>query len=90
MQRALAQASASARGEFTALLDAMSQVLSDAAREGLGAGRRRAVSPALEGRDPEKLLRAIERVNAARETAQGNVNPQLILAVLGEELAEAL
>ena len=89
MQAALSQAPASARGEFTALLDAMSQVLADAARGALGERRRR-VPPALEGRDPDRLVRAMERVNAARETAQGNVNPQLILAVLGEELAETL
>jgi DNA polymerase-3 subunit delta' len=89
MQRALAQAPASARGEFTALLDAMSQLLADAARGALGEGRR-VVPAGLDGRDPERLVRAIERVNAARETAQGNVNPQLILAVLGEQLAETL
>ena len=89
MQAALSQAPASARGEFTALLDAMSQVLADAARGALGERRRR-VPPVLEGRDTDRLVRAMERVSAARETAQGNVNPQLILAVLGEELAETL
>jgi hypothetical protein len=30
------------------------------------------------------------RVLAAREAAQGNVNPQLLLAVLADELAEVL
>jgi DNA polymerase-3 subunit delta' len=90
MQRALSQAPAAARGEFTALLDAMSQVLAEAARGSLCAGGQRRVLAALEGRDPERLVRAIERVNAARESAQGNINPQLILAVLGEELAETL
>ena len=32
----------------------------------------------------------MERVAEAREAACGNVNPQLLLAVLGEELAEVL
>lgn len=90
MQRVLAQAPAAARGEFTVLLDAMSQVLADAARDALSGDRRPGMPRALAGRDPERLVRAIERVNTARETAQGNVNPQLILAVLGEELAEIL
>ena len=90
MQRALAQGPVSARGEFSTLLDAMSQVLAEAARGSLGAAGHRRVPAGLAGRDPEKLVRAIERVNAARETAQGNINPQLILAVLGEELAETL
>jgi hypothetical protein len=32
----------------------------------------------------------MERVADAREAAWGNVNPQVLLAVLGEELAEVL
>jgi hypothetical protein len=36
------------------------------------------------------LIRAIDRVAGAREAAAGNVNPQLLLATLGEELAEVL
>ena len=39
---------------------------------------------------PAPLLRAMERVGQAREAAAGNVNPQLLLAVLGEDLAEVL
>ena len=47
--------------------------------------------PALAGVGrPEALLRALERVAEAREAAAGNVNPQLLLAVLGVELAEVL
>lgn len=90
MQHALAQAPYAARGEFTSLLDAMSETLVEATRGTLGGKRRRNVLPALESRDPEALLRAAERVDAAREAAQGNVNPQLLLAVLSEELAETL
>jgi hypothetical protein len=33
---------------------------------------------------------ALERVQAARADAQGNINPQLLLAVLTAELAEVL
>jgi hypothetical protein len=32
----------------------------------------------------------MERVAEAREAAAGNVNPQVLLAVLGEDLAEVL
>ena len=90
MQAALAQAPYAARGEFTALLDAVAETLADAARGALGATSRRPVPVALKSRDPEALVRAISHVEAARESAHGNVNPQLLLAVLGEELAETL
>jgi hypothetical protein len=36
-----------------------------------------------------KLIEALTQVLAAREMAQGNVNPQLLTAVLSEDLAEA-
>jgi hypothetical protein len=36
------------------------------------------------------LLTAQRQVAAAREAAQGNVNPQLLLAVLADELSEVL
>jgi hypothetical protein len=39
---------------------------------------------------PDRLLKAMEHVADAREAAWGNVNPQILLAVLGEELAEVL
>jgi hypothetical protein len=39
---------------------------------------------------PRRLLAALDRVGEAREMAQGNVNPQLLLAVLGRDLAETL
>lgn len=90
MQAALAQAPYAARGEFTALLDAVAETLTDAARGALGATSRRALPASLRRRDPESLIRAVARVEAARESTHGNVNPQLLLAVLGEELAETL
>lgn len=69
---ALRQGVGQARGDFTLMLDAL---IADLAADG-----RRTPSPA--------LAAAIEQVQAARDRAQGNVNPQLLLAVLLEELAE--
>jgi len=91
LERALRQPTYAARGEFAAMLDALADTLGEAARGALGQPVRRPVPPALarSGR-PERLLRALERVAEAREAAAGNVNPQLLLAVLGAELAEVL
>ena len=89
-ERALSQAPWSARGEFTDLLDAVAEALGDAARGAVGAGAMRPVPPALAGVDPARLLDGLALVTAAREAAQGNVNPQLLLAVLAGDLAEAL
>jgi len=91
LERALRQPPYAARGEFTAMLDALADTLGEAARGTLGHPVRRPVPPALlRHRDPAPLLRAMERVALAREAAWGNVNPQVLLAVLGEELAEVL
>ena len=90
MERALKQNAYAARGDFSAMLDAMTETLADAARGALGGRPRRDTPPALAAREPEALLRALDRVSAAREAAFGNVNPQLLLAVLGDELAETL
>jgi DNA polymerase-3 subunit delta' len=90
-ERALKQAPFSARGEFTAMLDALADTLAEAARGALGQPTRRPVPQALQGRaDPASLLRALARVAEAREAAYGNVNPQILLAVLGDDLAEVL
>jgi DNA polymerase III subunit delta' len=90
-ERALKQAPFAARGEFTAMLDALADTLGEAARGRLGQPTRRQVPAALLRRgDPASLLRAMERVAEARDAAYGNVNPQILLAVLGEELAEVL
>jgi DNA polymerase-3 subunit delta' len=91
LEQALQQAPWSARGEFTAMLDALAETLSEAARESLGETARRPLPPALQRfGHPERLLKAMEHVEDAREAAWGNVNPQILLAVLGEELAEVL
>lgn len=79
--RALRQIPWQARGEFTALLDAVAERLANRAQRVLAPGAR--VSNA----NPAGILAGVERVLAARERAQGNVNPQLLLAVLADELA---
>jgi DNA polymerase-3 subunit delta' len=91
LERALRQAPYAARGEFTAMLDALADTLGEAARGALGQPARRPLPKSLQrvaGAEP--LLRALDRVAEAREAAAGNVNPQLLLAVLGDELAEVL
>jgi DNA polymerase-3 subunit delta' len=91
LERALGQATFAARGEFAAMLDALADTLGEAARGTTGQPLRRRVPEALlRHRSPAPLLQAIERVAEAREAAAGNVNPQLLLAVLGEDLAEVL
>lgn len=90
LERALRQQPWSARGEFSALLDAMADTLGEAARGAMGEKVRRPVPAGLLGAEPQSLFRAIDRVSEAREAAYGNVNPQLLLAVLGEDLAALL
>lgn len=77
--RALRQGPSQARGEFTDLLDALAAALAREARRELEGGRG--------GPGTAARLAGVERVLAAREQAQGNVNPQLLLAALGGELA---
>jgi DNA polymerase-3 subunit delta' len=60
-----------ARGAFTEMLDELLVRLRTEART---------------GKDVGKVVSAIARVLDARELAQGNVNPQLVAAVLGEDL----
>jgi DNA polymerase III subunit delta' len=91
LEQALRQPPWSARGEFTAMLDALAETLSEAARGATGHKPRLPVPhKLLQHADPGPLLKAVEHVADAREAAWGNVNPQLLLAVLGQELAEVL
>lgn len=90
-EQSLRQAPWSARGDFTGLLDALADSLHEATRTALGESP--VASGPLEGlsrRPPAALLRATERVLEARAVAQGNVNPQLLLASLGDALARTL
>ena len=90
LERALRQQPWSARGEFSAVLDAVADTLGEAARGAMGEKVRRPVPAGLLGCEPQSLFRAMDRVGEAREAAYGNVNPQLLLAVLGEDLAALL
>jgi DNA polymerase-3 subunit delta' len=76
LARALKQGAWAGRGEFTEMLDALATLLARHAR--------RAVT---EGRDAIGFLDAVQRVQVTRERAQGNVNPQLLLAALVDDLA---
>jgi DNA polymerase III delta prime subunit len=82
---ALKQTPFSARGEFTDTLDAMADLLVEATRTAPSsrAGKLSTVPR-------ERLVDALARVGEARELAQSNVNPQLLLAVLNQDLAEVL
>ncbi|MGH7532687.1 MAG: hypothetical protein ACREL4_05290, partial [Gemmatimonadales bacterium] len=91
LERALAQGAFAARGDFTALLDALAERMLETARERLGHPAPVGGLPAaVERIDAAGAVGILERIRLAREAAQGNVNPQLILASLGAELAGAL
>jgi DNA polymerase III subunit delta' len=69
---ALRQTPFQARGGFTDMLDGLLERLRKEARQ---------------GGDTRRLAEAIALVLQAREQAQGNVNPQLLAAVLADDLA---
>jgi DNA polymerase III subunit delta' len=77
-ERSLKQPPWSARGAFTEMLDALAVELAQRARESAPRGK------------SAPFVAALERVQAARAEAQGNVNPQLLLASLAGELSEVL
>src|SRR5437870_6621801 len=70
---ALRQAPFQARGGFTAMLGGLLEQLREQARA---------------GGETTRVVEAIARTLDARELAQGNVNPQLVAAVLADQLAE--
>jgi DNA polymerase-3 subunit delta' len=76
---ALRQPLAQARGEFTAMLDALVEEYRGELRTAAG--------NAGQARRARRALRAIDLVLATREQAQGNVNPRLALGALVGELA---
>jgi len=77
-ERSIRQMPWQARGGFTDLLDALAEELADRARAAAVHG---AAAP---------FVSALERVQRTRADAQGNLNPQLLLATLTGELAEVL
>lgn len=77
LEEALRQAPWSARGDFTSMLDDIARRLGDRMRHSAGSGG-----------SLEREFAALDRLAEAREAAQQNVNPQLLLAVLGAEMSE--
>ena len=77
-ERSIRQMPWQARGGFTDLLDALAEELAGRAREAAVHGT---AAP---------FVSALERVQRTRADAQGNLNPQLLLANLAGELAEVL
>lgn len=77
LEEALRQAPWSARGEFTSMLDDIALRLGDRMKERAGSG----------GHLRREFI-ALDRLAEAREAAQQNVNPQLLLAVLGTQMSE--
>ena len=71
--RALAQPPFEARGGFTEMVDALLDQLRD---------------EAVRGGDTSRVVAAIARLLEVRALARGNVNPQLLAAVMAEDLAE--
>jgi DNA polymerase III subunit delta' len=78
---ALVQGSARARGEFSAALDALTLLLHQ---------RAQAAVAHQDGRAALGAARAVEAVERAKESAQGNANPQLVTITLIRELEAAL
>lgn len=76
-ERALAQAPWSARGDFTAMLDEMEVLARAKLERTAAAGDREAAG---------RWVSAVRHIETTRADAQGNVNPQLALAVLAREL----
>ncbi len=76
---ALGQASWGARGDFSAMLDAMAVRLRDEIAD-----------PTTSRERLQACLKALKRVQETRMEAQGNVNPQLALAVLATDLETIL
>lgn len=78
---AFAQGPAGARGQFTDMLHALTELLHERVRESVRrADERRALG----------ATRAIEAVERAKSLAGGNVSPQLVTVRLLDELAEVL
>ena len=78
-QRVMGQGGFAARGGFTEMLDALQSTLLEAIRKG-------ARKAPLAGWSPEELLDGVRLVQEARDAAQGNVNPQLLLGDLAVRL----
>ncbi|HTK47447.1 MAG TPA: hypothetical protein VL328_05630 [Gemmatimonadaceae bacterium] len=81
MRVALGQGSAKARGAFTTSLEALTTLLHERARAAVERGNAGAARQA---------ARALDHVEAAKERATGNTNPQLVTVDLLRRLEETL
>jgi DNA polymerase-3 subunit delta' len=90
-ERAMKQGPWQARGDFTAMLDALSVLIAEGGHAVTGLETRRPLPEILaKPRALQAFVTAQGHVTATREAAQGNVNPQLLLAALVDDLAEVL
>lgn len=90
LEKALKQAPWQARGEFSTMLDALAETLSGAARTRVEQGTPVRIGGTRLVAEAEPLALAVCRVQEAREMARGNVNPQVLMAVLAGDLEELL
>ncbi|MFI5232243.1 MAG: hypothetical protein ACHQSE_06995, partial [Gemmatimonadales bacterium] len=80
MRAAFVQSSSKARGQFADVLEAMTVVLHERARDAARSG---------DGRAAAASARAVRFVEEAKRAAEGNASPQLVSARLLGQLAEA-
>jgi DNA polymerase-3 subunit delta' len=80
LRAAFTAGSAKARGAFTDVLDAMTVLLHERARDATARGDETRARSA---------VRAVPLVEEAKRAAEGNANPQLVTARLLDELARA-
>ncbi len=80
LRAAFVQGSSKARGQFTDVLDAMTVLLHERARDAAQAG---------DGAAAAASARAVRFVEEAKRAAEGNAIPQLVSARLLDQLAEA-
>lgn len=80
MRAAFVQGSSKARGQFTDVLDAVTVLLHERARDAARAG---------DGAAAAASARAVRHVEDAKRAAEGNAIPQLVTARLLRQLAEA-
>ncbi|TFH66507.1 MAG: hypothetical protein E4G90_03165, partial [Gemmatimonadales bacterium] len=90
LEQALRQRPWQARGEFSSMLEALAETLGNAARQRSLQDKPVKIGGAPLSAGTEALVQAVAHVEQAREAAQGNVNPQLLLAVLAGDLEEVL
>ena len=79
LRAAFTVGSGKARGAFTDVLDALTVLLHERARDATSRG---------DERTARRAVKAVPAVEAAKRSAEGNVNPQLVTARLLDQLSE--